>query len=150
MAINSLHSMLHKRKVTVKELQSLCGYLNFIGKAIFARRNFTRRMYSKFSGIIKAPQDYRSRFSYQLKLKQHHHICLDEEFKLDCQVWLHFLTGEVANVVNRPMVDLLGKMNTSRDIQFTSDASGSIGFGVTFGKCWIRGDWSKQFLAMCC
>ena len=33
----------------MKELQSLYGFLNFIGRAVFPGRTFTRRMYAKFS-----------------------------------------------------------------------------------------------------
>ena len=50
-AIQLLNLMISKRKATVKELQSLCGYLNFLCKAIFPGRPFVRRMYAKY-GII--------------------------------------------------------------------------------------------------
>ena len=33
------------------------------------------------------------------KLKQHHHVCLDAEFKADCKVWLEFLTNINLNKV---------------------------------------------------
>ena len=64
--------MVDKKKATVKELQCLCGYLNFIGKAVFPGRTFTRRMYAKFSSVINvtgAPKN-----SYTYKLKQHHYV----------------------------------------------------------------------------
>ena len=51
-AIKLLNNMLDKKKATVKDLQVLCGYLNFISKAVFPGRTFTRRMYSKFAVII--------------------------------------------------------------------------------------------------
>ena len=75
--INTIQEMLAKRSAMVKELQSLTGMLNFLNKAIVPGRAFTRRMYAKFSGATNG------------KLK-HHHICLDSEFKGDCQVWLDF------------------------------------------------------------
>ena len=49
-----------------------CGYLNFLGRAIFPGRTFTRRMYAKFSEVINqrgAPGN-----SQQYKFKQHYHV----------------------------------------------------------------------------
>ena len=37
-AIKLLSNFLDKKKTTVKELQILCGYLNFLGKAVFPGR----------------------------------------------------------------------------------------------------------------
>ena len=39
-AVDMLSTLLHKRKVTVKQLQSLCGYLNFLTKVIVPGRVF--------------------------------------------------------------------------------------------------------------
>ena len=50
-ALNLLYGMIHKKKAIVRDLQSLCGYLNFLNKAIFPGRVFTRRMYAKFSNV---------------------------------------------------------------------------------------------------
>ena len=70
------------------------------------------------------------------KLKQHHHIKLDAEFKSDCMVWVHFLNSR-SIALNRPMVDLLKPEITSRDIAFFSDASAAeslaCGFGCVLG-----------------
>ena len=41
-----------KKKATVKDLQSLCGILNFLGRVVFPGRTFTRRMYSKYAGFV--------------------------------------------------------------------------------------------------
>ena len=40
-AVSMLQYLLDKSKATVKELQVLCRYLNFLNKAIFPRRAFT-------------------------------------------------------------------------------------------------------------
>ena len=77
-AVEMLLYLKDKRKATVKELQVLCGYLNFLSKAIFPGRAFTRRMYAKYAGVV--------RNSPGSKLRQYHHVRLDYEFKLDCQV----------------------------------------------------------------
>ena len=92
--------MIDRKKTTVKDLQSLCGYLNFLNKVIFPGRVFTCRMYSKYAQITGNTE--------AKKLKQHHHVKLDKEFKSDCAVWLSFLDDatNINCVVNRPMVDL--------------------------------------------
>ena len=57
-------------------------------------------MYAKYGKVINingAPQD-----ANEYKLKQHHHVRLDHEFKLDCKIWLQFLTDEMQQVVCRP------------------------------------------------
>ena len=48
-AINLLNTFLMKKKSMVKDLQALCGYLNFLTKAIYPGRAFMRRMYSKYA-----------------------------------------------------------------------------------------------------
>ena len=131
--------MIDKTKVTIRKLQVLCGYLNFLNKAIFPGRAFTRRMYAKYSNCLKGGSDS--------KLKQYHHMRLDQEFKLDCRVWLEFLQLSNSRVVNRPMVDL-STFVSAHEIFFYSDASASKkhGFGCIFGKRWIFGKWGEQFV----
>ena len=129
-----LQEILSKKKATVKDLQRLCGYLNFICKAVVPSRSFMRRMYAKYSVIVN--KDGTPKSSYEYKLKQHHHIHLDSEFKLNCRVWLKFLSGDLAHVVNRPMMDLAIE---AKHIAFYSDASRSDkkGFGAVLGTDWI-------------
>ena len=47
-ALNLLNNLTGKRRIEVKQLQRLTGYLNFLAKAIFAGRTFTRRIYAKY------------------------------------------------------------------------------------------------------
>ena len=54
-ALNLLEGMLAEKKATVKDLQTLCGYLNFLCKAVFPGRVFVRKMYSKFSQVMQLP-----------------------------------------------------------------------------------------------
>ena len=149
-ALELLMEMISKKKTTVKKLQQLCGYLNFICRAVFPGHPFVRRMYAKFSGLVNV--DYKNHTKkgafdkFQLKYKQHYHVRLDKEFKLDCQIWVEFLQGELQKVVNRPMVDIFGELSTSKDIQFSSDASAAptLGFGCVLKNRWIRGDWETH------
>ena len=94
-ALKLLNDLTGKKKATVKQLQVLTGYLNFLTKAIFPGRAFTRRIYAKYSQIEQGKV-----------LKQHHHMRLDAEFRNDCEIWRIFLTHYEDNAVCRPMVDL--------------------------------------------
>ena len=106
----------------------------------------------KFSGIIKFNKNEQAveNWSDKLKLKQHHHVRLDAEFKLDCKVWLDFLDTErdLHKIVNRLMVDILGHLQTSEDIRFFSDASANkrLGMGCVLDSKWIWGKWEDGFI----
>ena len=150
-AINMLKKLLDKKKATIKELQILCGFLNFLNKAIHPGRVFTRRMYAKYSKImdIKHVENEKEKSNAKIfSFKQYHHIKLDKEFKHDCQVWLDFLTkNKLERIVNRPMLDLTVSL-TAAEIRFYSDASAAetLGFRCIFQKSWIFGQWEKDFI----
>ena len=72
-ATNMINQILSKRKVTVKDIEKLAGFLNFLNKAIVPGHAFMRCMYAKFA-------------IQKIRLKPHHHITLDSEFKEDCRV----------------------------------------------------------------
>ena len=136
-AIDLLNIFIGKKKSTVKELQRLARYLNFLNRAIFPGRSFTQRMYTKFkSGQFK-------------KLKNHHHVRLDSEFKEDCKTWLEFLTKKpIETTVCRPWVDLMETV-LANVIEFYSDTSGSKtdgGMGTVFGDRWMLGKWNQLFM----
>ena len=116
--------MLSKNKAMVKEPQTLCGYLNFLGRAVVPGRTFTRRMYAKYATVVNTKAQHSDVvLAKKYNPKPYHHIRLDQEFKLDCKVWLKFLTEDsLASVVNRPMVNL-NKMVTAKEITFYSDAT---------------------------
>ena len=97
-------------------------------------------MYAKYSEIVNIG-GFKPKTTGEYKLKQHHHVRLDSEFKQDCKVWLEFLQGELADTVNRPMVDQLSKPTDARSICFYSDSSAnkSLGFGCILNTEWIHG-----------
>ena len=94
-AINMLNLMLSKKKVTVKDMEKLVGFLNFLNKAVVPGRAFTRRMYAKFTSQ-----------KFKLGLRGHHHVKLDKEFKEDCRVWVEFLESFQETTLCRPLIDL--------------------------------------------
>ena len=144
-----LKLMMDKKKATVKEMQVLCGYLNFLCKAIYPGRVFTRRMYVKYSSIVSMDKNKRLKV---YRPKPFHHVRLDREFKLDCAIWTQFLSGNLDQVVNRPMLDLSEKWETTAtEIRFYSDASAGLelGFGCILETRWIYGKWGKEFMEKC-
>ena len=148
-AISLLESMIGKKSSTVRDLQGLCGYLNFLCKAVVPRRCFTRRMYAKYSNLVNIKGAENRLMANTFKIKQHHHFKLDREFKLDCKVWLDFLTTpELQGVVNRKMIDVKAPVLTSREICFYSDASKSkkLGFGCILDKRWIYSMWEQYYI----
>ena len=122
-ALQLLRELHSSKKSSVKKLQHLCGYLNFLCKAIIPGRAFVRHMYSKYSNIVNL--DGAPRNAVEFKLKQHHHMRLDVEFKMDCQVWIDFLSNHMEVAVSRPMVDWRCTPESATNIQFFLDAGAS-------------------------
>ena len=75
--LNLINSALDKksRKITLYELQQICGFLNFLGKAIVPGRAFTRRLYA----------------CQISNLKPYHHLKITGEMKQDLLMWKTFL-----------------------------------------------------------
>ena len=107
-----IESVLTKRpgkplKLKVLQLQKICGFLNFLGRAIVPGRAFTRRLYSYLS-------------SKKNKLQQYHHIRITSEMKSDLTMWLKFLLHPA--VFCRPFMDysLIIEVN---ELEFYVDAT---------------------------
>ena len=119
-AMKLLHDLEGKKKVTVKQLQILTGYLNFLTKAIQPGRTFTRRIYAKYAKLKQGPMGK--------PLKPYHHVRIDNELRFDCEIWKFFLQNYRNKAVCSPMVDFQDSSVTSKELMFYSDASGKIGF----------------------
>ena len=74
-AINLVRSFARRKKVTLRELQSLIGMLNFACKIILPGRPFLRRLIDLAIGISRP----------------NFHIRLNNEARLDLATWLIFL-----------------------------------------------------------
>ena len=141
-AVELLKIFGEKRKATVKDLQRLAGYLNFLNQAIVPGRTFTRRMYAKFNSKCE-------------DLKSYHHVKLDAEFKADCQTWLEFLTcddqNNLSKTVCRPWLDIsINKQ--APELDFYTDSSASLssgGMGGVFGEEWFKAQWNREFIKTC-
>ena len=130
-AIHLLSCLIDKKKATVNEIQKLCGYLNFLNRAIHPGKVFMRRMYAKYSYLTDKSEKGKA------VLKPYHHVRLDSEFKSDCLIWLRFLdnNSQLSKIVQRPMIDL-NMFHSSKDIGFFTDASAAeiFGYGCVYGN----------------
>ena len=138
-----------KSKATVKELQELCGYLNFLCKAIFPGHPFIRYMYAKYSNCVHVAGNSKDSDTSKFHLETYHHVRIDREFKADCRNWLEFLeNGLINDIVNRPMIGILAPHLTSRQISFYLDASASkkLGYGCVLDTKWLWGRWNADFI----
>ena len=73
-AIDSVLGHKHK-KVTVHEMQQLCGFLNFLCQCVTPGRAFTRRLYAHFNSTMP----------------HHYHIKVTNEMRDDLLMWSKFL-----------------------------------------------------------
>ena len=117
-AVTLIHEILEKRKVTMKDLQHLTSFLNFICRCIVPGRAFTRRLYS----FIKP------------NMQPFHHIRMNRKIRTDSSIWLTFLSNPF--VYCRPFIDF-SKVLTAEELEWTTDASGKIGFGGAFNSLWF-------------
>ena len=126
--VNMLKYVMAKKRITLKELQQLCGYLNFLAKCIVPGRTFTRRLYSPMNP----------------NLKPHHHLRVNAEIKLDLAVWLQLLTHQ--SIFARPFMEY-DRINAV-DLDFYSDATANpfLGFGAYFGLDYMYHYWDADFI----
>ena len=111
---NLISAFLARKKVSLTELQSLTGLLNFACSVIKPGRAFLRRLIDLTIGV-RSP---------------HHLIRLNKEVKEDLKVWLSFLTDFNDDV-----------WQNSVKLSLYTDASGALGFGEIFGSKWCYGKW---------
>lgn len=117
-------SALSKRKrVTLRELQSVLGTLSFACRAIVPGRAFLRRLFSLTRGV-SLPS---------------HHIRLTREARLDLAAWSLFLRSFNGRVMCLPAV-----WESSDTLKLFSDASGK-SFAAVLGSSWFSGDFPASW-----
>lgn len=117
-----LMSAYNSKKLTLQELQSLLGSLNFACRVVRPGRAFCRRLIDATIGISKS----------------HHRIRITESMKSDIATWLTFLKNYNGTTV---MPDKFWVTNDTLQL-FTDSAGGSDkGFGIFFKGHWAHGQW---------
>ena len=112
------------KKITLKELQSLIGKLNFACRAIIPGRAFCRRLIDATIGVKKS----------------FHKIRVSRNMVKDLLTWQSFINNHNGDSMmldeNREILDLY------------TDASGSKGFGAYFEGHWTMGVWPEKIKAI--
>ena len=117
------------RKMKLRELQQLCGYLNFLCKSVVPGRAFTRRLYYKTKKATKP----------------NHHIYITKDMKFDMLMWAQFLQHETAFA--RPFMDF-SSVILAEEIDMFSDASKNsrLGAGGVCQGSWFAVQWDRSFM----
>ena len=128
-ALDQKELFLNKRnkKATVLQFQHLCGSLNFLCKCVVLGHAFFRRLY--VSGV----------------LKQHHHMKITQENRLDLMTWKFSLQNSA--VYSRGFIQ--PNITDAKTLDLFSDASRNfeLRFGTYCGTEWIYQRWDPIFCA---
>ena len=127
-AVALINETLSQSKITLLRLQKLCGFLNFLCRAIVPGRAFTRCLYVHTA-------------SKGSKLKPHHHIKITGEMKADMRMWLSFL--ERPEACSRPFLDYSGVDAIELDLYSDASRNFDLGFGGICGINWVFGKWDQ-------
>lgn len=115
-----------RNKITLRDLQSLIGLLNFACSVIVPGRVFLRRMINLTIG----------------KNNPHHYIRLTKEIQQDLHIWEIFFQS-----FNGRSFFLEEAWATSCQLRFYTDAAKSQGYGIVFGCHWAYGEWPHNWKA---
>lgn len=119
-----ISAFVRRRKVSLQEIQSLTGLLNFACSVVVSGRAFLRRLIDLTIGV-KRP---------------HFLIRLFWEVKADLLVWQNFLSG-----FNGRSFFLSDDWYDSHKLLRYTDASGTLGSGAIFGRNWCYGEWPDSW-----
>ena len=113
-----------RRKVTLRELQSLLGLLNFACSVIIPGRAFLRRLFDLAAG--HTCPNFR--------------ITLNSEARADLRAWYEFILH-----FNGKSCFLYKEWVSSETLKLYSDAAGVYrGFAAVFGNKWFAGNWPEM------
>ncbi|KAM8945728.1 uncharacterized protein RCH25_049052 [Pelodytes ibericus] len=115
--------MQRAKKVTLRQMQSLLGRLNFASRVIPMGRVFSRSLSRATAGVL-AP---------------HHLIRITKPLREDLEIWDTFLLHFNGKVFFRKA------MVSSQDLNLFTDASGSVSFGAYFGGKWCAEKWPEEW-----
>ena len=131
-AKTAISKIIQAKKVTVHDVQKLCGLLNFLCRTIVPGRTFTRCIYFLTAGNYK-------------KLRKYHHIRVTSEVKHDLRIWEKFLDHPM--VACRPFADFAFDLEIEQ-LSFYTDASKNarLGFGGWYESEWFAQKWDESFI----
>ncbi|KAM9324440.1 uncharacterized protein PAF06_000477 [Gastrophryne carolinensis] len=121
--VEGLEGALAVRKVTLQQLQSILGKLNFACRVLPMGRVFTRRLSLATVGVREP----------------HHFIRLTAALKEDIRMWITFLESFDGRAY------WLEPMIASDELELFTDAAGSGGFGAYLAGRWCAGSWPGRW-----
>lgn len=123
-ALDSLALLKSSRSITLRNLQSVVGFLNFVCKVVPMGRAFLRRLYFITRGVRR----------------RHHKIRLTRAALRDIHAWSYLLR-------NFPTNSLLTNRiwDTSAHVFIFTDSSSLHGYAAVMGKSWCSGTWPNRW-----
>ncbi|XP_050390001.1 uncharacterized protein LOC126808959 isoform X3 [Patella vulgata] len=123
----ALSECLDKRKVTLKQLQSLLGLLNFVTLVVVPGRTFLRRLYDLTIGVAKP----------------YYKVRLNNSAKADIRIWHQFMQG-----FNGRCMFMSDAWLASDYLKLFTDAASSKGYAAVLNSKWFYGTWPPQMQTM--
>ncbi|KAM9330745.1 LOW QUALITY PROTEIN: uncharacterized protein PAF06_017672 [Gastrophryne carolinensis] len=120
--LQELQGALLVKKVTLRQLQSVLGKLNFACKVLPMGRVFSRRLSLATAGVREP----------------HHFIRLSAAMKEDIRMWITFLRSFDG------LAYWLDPVRANDELELFTDAAGSVGFGAYWGR-WCAGPWPGRW-----
>ncbi|XP_071150453.1 uncharacterized protein [Mytilus edulis] len=115
-----------KRSISLRELQSLLGLLNFACGVTIPGRAFLRRLFDLTIGHTSP----------------HYRINLNSDARLDLKLWYSFIEN-----YNGKSCFLFKEWVSSDFLKLFSDATGTYGgFAAVFGSKWFSGKWPPELI----
>ena len=112
-----------RNKVTLRELQSLVGFLNFTTSVILPGKPFLRKFINLMKGLKKP--FYKAR--------------LTSEVKSDLEMWQEFLES-----YNGASFFIEENWVEASKLHLFTDASSTLGFGLILGSSWVYDSWPEE------
>ena len=123
--MSSIEAIMHSRKsVSLKQLQSLIGKMNFACRAVQPGRAFCRRLINATMGAVKP----------------FHKVRVTQDLREDLKIWKAFLRGFNGVSVILPDWEL------NDHVDMHTDAAGTIGYGAYLQGHWTAGAWPDWVL----
>lgn len=119
--VQLIEKFLVAKKVTLRDIQSLVGLLNFVCQAVVPGRAFLRRLIDATRGVRKP----------------YFNIRMSKGIKDDLSVWLKFLQDHNGRFF------LDNRVTPTHDVELFTDASAQLGYGAVFGNQWFSGEWEE-------
>lgn len=120
---DAINSCLCERKITLTDLKSLIGKLQFATSVVRGGQAFLRRLYDLTINVKHG----------------HYKVNLNNSVKQDLQIWSTFLKSYNCITIIRASATL-----ASHNLNLYSDAS-LTGFGATFNNCYVKGIFPKSW-----